>query len=384
MKKSCLFLLALIFTFCSVGQKELLDTNNYILFIDDSTFVPVPHTIVLINGNVIAMSDEKGVINTDFLNCNDTVVIAKYGYKTIRINCDELKREKTIKLKATIKHLSTVDLIYEDVEPLFKDLKKQKHPKYFAQYYFTYRVIDNKHRVIFFADLMANIYDTGKESKFPYKIEFLAKRTSKLKSNKFYFFNQEGKLNLEKEMALTLRNNKTRTDKLYKHPELFDIKTLINEDTTILTLIKKNNTLYNNILKIKMYNDSLSFFYDKWEIINKELINRYEDLYKEKKMFYKVPIIFYRYFTVNYSKNRKQQFIPAYYTENIQFELLNKLHLHYNTFSVQKTLTLVKVLDINSVKNVTFSKKGKDIGEPIDSLPTIHSYLDTIPFPNLK
>ncbi len=377
-------MLSLVVLFCSVGQTEILDTNNYIRFIDNSTFVPIPHTLVLKNGNVIAISDEKGKINIDFLNCNDSVVIANYGYKTIRMRCDDLRSVDTIKLKATIKQLSTVDLIYEDVKPLFKNLKKQKHPKYFAQYYFTYRILDNKHNVILYADMLANIYDTGKESKFPYKIEFLAKRISKLKSNKFYFYNKEGKLNLEKEMALTIRNNKLRSDKLYKHPHLYDIKTLINEDTTILTLIKKNNILYNNISKIKMYNDSVSFFYNKWEISNNEVIKRSEDTHKEKEIYHKIPIIFYWYFTVNYSKNRKQQFIPTYYTENIQFELLNKLHLYYNTFSVQKTLTLVKVLDINSVKNATFSNKGEDLYDPIDTLPTTHPYLNTIPFSNLE
>jgi hypothetical protein len=233
--------------------------------------------------------------------------------------------------------------------------------------------------------MIVNIYDTGKENNFPYKLEFVSKRTSKLKSKKLYVI--KNKINVEDELANLLWLNKTRNDKIFKENK-FNITTFNSNDTTYLFLHRKNDEYIKNDALIKIYNDSI-FFFDYKFVMDEELIETYKEQMKDGKSKFKyLPIVkgffYYIYYNVTYSQKVKH--IPKFYNYLSKVDLLDtsvsnkKTKIKYNIFYIEKSMKLIKKLDDSLTKKANFSKEKNQKYEPLDSLPSTHPYLDTIPF----
>ena len=251
-----------------------------------------------------------------------------------------MRKKSILELKQKDRVLNTVEIINQDVPTLFSQLKKQENIKYYAQYYFRLQLFNKKYKLIFFVDMIVNVFDTGKSSKYPYKVKFIAKRTSGLKSNKLEVINN--KVSVEREFGQLLWLNKIRNDRIYKD-EKYDIVTTEINDTISFYLHKKNDRYIKNDATIKIFNDSVFFFNYKQIPIRFEYISKFDLLDTE-------------------SSGKK---------------------LKYNTFYLEKSLSFIKKLDANQTKKVKFNKGDKNNYSPIDSLPNHHPYLDTIPFPKL-
>jgi len=386
MKKKIFFLIffnCLIFNSFSQNN-NIADSVKYLQFIDQVSNKPLSYTIVLKNNKVVAISNENGFVNLSLIECDSgEVLISRYGYEKQLINCEDLKNKKKIKLNQEDNVLNTVEVRYQEDVPLFTQLKKQKKQKYFAQYYFKLKIFNDKHRQIFIADIIANVYDTGKDNKFPYKIQFVSKRISKLKSKKFHFNNNE--INIEKEVALLIWQNKSR-NKNYYTDNKYKVRTKKVNDTTLIYFHRKNDAYVTNNTHVKVFNDTVCYF-DNEYIMRESLIEIYKSRYESKKKDKTfLPIsksyFYYVYNTINFSNTEKYSYIPSKYRFYSKFDQLNQSKtIKYNTFYIEKTMVLIKELDIKTVKKVKFSKAKKLNYEPIDTLPSTHPYLDTIPFP---
>jgi hypothetical protein len=388
MKNIILISIIIIFHLNIHAQLNTNDTViQNILFIDAESNEPLSYTLILKKDKILGIANENGFFNVSLLNCedNDVFMISNYGYQTKIINCNDLKQKSQIKLDKKSEYLKTVNVTYLDIEPLFKEIKKTKYPKYFAQYYFKTNYYNEKQELIFYADMIVNIYDTGKDNNFPYKLKFIAKRETKL--DKKYSHLLDVEFNPKNEVRRLLWLNQNRNQRIYKENKL-NIKTSKNNDTTYLFLHDKNDRYIVTDALVKIYNDTVYFFEYKMKTLE-ELIAIYKENYKKNKNMFSLAKYFinYYYFNIYYHQNKELKSIPKLYNYISKFEILkNTKHfytLKYDSYYKQMTMRFIKKLDLNSIKNVEFDKHKQRMYELEDTLPLRHPYLDTIPFPSI-
>lgn len=389
-KKITLLTIYISLIFASFSQNNSSDTlSKTIRFVDSENNEPLAYTLVINDGEIIGISDAEGYLDLSLLGCDSSIVmISNYGYEKKLIDCYELYKINQIKLTQKEHFLKAVDVTYVNVEPLFKQLKKQKKQKYYAQYYFKLQLFNEKHKLILFSDVLLNIYDTGKGNHFPYKLKFIAKRLVRTKRKKFdYFLN---KFNVKNKVSQMLWLNKYRNNNFYEKAK-FSISTMVSNDTTYLFLHNKNDTYAKNDAQMKIYNDTIVYFDYKY-VFDEELFTTYVKGYNngDVKSFYpKAKMFFnYLYFNVKYSDIDTMKFVPMQYNllqkeERLQPNLPED-KVKYDAFYSETSMKLVKKLDLNLVKKVKFEKESRRVFDLIDSLPSTHPYLDTIPLPKIK
>jgi hypothetical protein len=364
----------IFFLICILNVFSQADVN-YVKFIDKDTRQPLLYTIISKNGKMLAVSNEEGLLDLSLIECDSSdLVISNYGYNKISINCVKLKESHQIEMTSESQILNAVELNFQEVSPTLKKMKKQKHEKFYAQYYFKVKKYNKKHKLFLLADVIVNIYDTGKESKHPYKIKFVAKRIKILKSLKKYFY--INKFNLENELMNLLWMNKPRIDKTYKENSRYVYSVLKKQDTTFINYQMKENNVTENKAQILLLRDTVFLFNAKYAF-KKSVVSAYKESVTSKKpttlIVEKVPN--YTNIKIDYSKTKKYKNIPILFAfDNKKDYLVPTKRIKYDEIYTERTMIFIKDLDINLVKKTKFHKKG----DLLDSLPINHPYLDTI------